>query len=151
MGPQCSIGGIRCGTGRLRRGLCDKHYQEARLSGSLPPRSTSAERFWRKVGREGPTLAKFPWLGPCWPWTASLDRDGYGRARMGTRVCRASRVAYELATGPVPDDLEPDHLCHTLDASCAGGRSCKHRACCNPTHLQLVTHEENLKRGRSRR
>lgn len=38
--------------------------------------------------------------------------------------------------GPVPAGMELDHMCHD-------------RGCVNPLHLDLVTHQENCKRGRN--
>lgn len=46
----------------------------------------------------------------------------------------AHRVYYERFVGPVPDGLEPDHLCRV-------------RPCIRPDHLELVTHLENCRRG----
>jgi len=86
--------------------------------------SSDSKRFWRKVWKtEG-----------CWFWTASVDSHGYGQFRVGTRTIKAHRFAYEELIGPIPDGLEPDHLCR------------QHR-CVNPTHLEMVTHRENILRG----
>jgi hypothetical protein len=44
--------------------------------------------------------------------------------------------AYESYYGPLPAGMEPDHLCsNTL--------------CCNPLHLEAVSHRTNVLRGRS--
>jgi hypothetical protein len=48
---------------------------------------------------------------------------------------------------PVPDGLELDHLCHTNDSSCPGGRTCPHRPCVNPFHLDAVPPSVNTLRG----
>lgn len=45
------------------------------------------------------------------------------------------RVTYQLLVGPIPEGLELDHLCEV-------------KACCNPEHLEPVTHAENLRRCR---
>jgi hypothetical protein len=74
----------------------------------------------------------------CWLWTASKS-GGYGQfmpGPRGTRPTRAYVVAYEHFVGPIPLGLELDHLCRT-------------RACCNPAHLEPVTHRENVLRGES--
>lgn len=74
---------------------------------------------------------------PCWVWKKSLNINGYGRIRVGGRWGRdhqAHRVTYELFVGPIPDDLQIDHLCRV-------------RACCNPPHLEPVTARENGRRG----
>jgi len=72
----------------------------------------------------------------CWEWTRSINVDGYGDIRAGGGQHRryAHRFAYELLVGPIPDGLELDHLC-------------RNRCCCNPAHLEPVTHAENMRRG----
>jgi hypothetical protein len=86
--------------------------------------------FWAKV-REVPS--------GCWEWTGSR-MAGYGQFGTRTAGCRrglttaAHRIAYELVVGQVRDGLELDHVC-------------RNRACCNPAHLEPVTHRENVLRG----
>jgi hypothetical protein len=93
-------------------------------------------RFWAKVDKNGPIPSARPELGPCWLWTAFINTDGYGKFRWQGEMRLAHRVAYEQLFGPVPDGLELDHLC-------------RNHACCNPTHLEPVTHGENVRRGTS--
>lgn len=76
----------------------------------------------------------------CWVWTAARDNLGYGRIQRGTRgqgTALAHKVSYEISCGPVPDGLELDHKCRTP-------------CCVNPSHLEPVTHQENVLRGTSR-
>jgi hypothetical protein len=97
------------------------------------------ERFNAKVNKNGPVPEYRPDLGPCWLWTASCT-DGYGQIGAGSRtdgsfrVLKAHRIAYELHIGPIPEGLEPDHLCRV-------------RHCVNPWHLEPVTHQVNMQRG----
>lgn len=101
------------------------------------------ERFWSKVDRSaGPDA--------CWPWTAAINpTDGYGYigvGRKGEGMRGAHRVAYEETYGPVAQGLDVDHTCHN-GTDCPGGASCIHRRCCNPSHLEAVTHRVNMLRG----
>lgn len=99
------------------------------------PRPTREERFWPKVDKDGPVSDHRPDLGPCWLWTAYVDERGYGIFRWESgRSEKAHRSAYLLSVGAIPDGLELDHLC-------------KVRHCVRPTHLEPVTHVENIRRG----
>ncbi len=70
----------------------------------------------------------------CWLWTRGCTTNGYGHGRMDSQHFYAHRLAWELWHGPIPDGLELDHLCRV------------HR-CCNPDHLEPVTHAENMRRS----
>lgn len=83
----------------------------------------------------------------CWLSTGSLTPKGYARFKFDDRSGHGHRFAYLALVGPIPDDLELDHRCHTEDDSCKGGVVCAHRKCINPAHLEAVTHRENLRRG----
>ena len=85
---------------------------------------TSEARFWSKVDKSG----------DCWLWTGRLEALGYARCRVDGERVYAHRYAYELEVGPIPDGMEIDHLCRV-------------RHCVNPTHLEAVTHRENLRRS----
>ena len=89
----------------------------------MPSKSTE-ERFWEKVSPE-------PMSG-CWLWTASTSM-GYGYFRWG-KLRTAHSITYEMTHGSIPAGLELDHLC-------------RNRLCCNPDHLEAVTHRANALRG----
>jgi hypothetical protein len=80
-----------------------------------------ADRFWSKVDKNGPLPVTNPELGPCWLWTACCWKSGYGRLfvckKEGKPIIDAThRVAYELIKGPIPVELEIDHLCRVKHA-----------------------------------
>jgi len=75
-------------------------------------------------------------MGECKLWLGAKDRDGYGHRRIGGKLAIVHRKAYEDAYGPIPDGLEIDHLCSV-------------RNCYEPTHLEAVTHAENVRRGQA--
>ena|SRR3990167_9907799 len=97
------------------------------------------DRFWAKVLK----------TDFCWVWTArSYIRDKHrpnaSRYKYGmfdvswrpTKSIPAHRMAYILANGCIPNDLQIDHLC-------------RNTLCVNPKHLEAVTHRENLIRSPS--
>jgi len=49
----------------------------------------------------------------CWLWTGRCDKDGYGIFRVGKRVVRAHRWAYEQVFGVTLDPKQCD--CHECD------------------------------------
>src|SRR5688572_22143418 len=69
----------------------------------------------------------------CWIFNG-YKGSGYGRINTLGRVHLAHRVTFEHFVGAVPEGLELDHLC-------------RNRACCNPAHLEAVTHVEYARRG----
>lgn len=72
----------------------------------------------------------------CWEWQREKNNKGYGRLRINGKKVSSHRHYYELHAGPIPDGLELDH-------------KCRNRGCCNPEHLEIVTHKENVRRGLS--
>lgn len=86
------------------------------------PKITLAERFWSKVSI-GPSDA-------CWPWQSS-KWGVYGVFWFAPRYEAAHRVAWILTFGPIPDGLWVLH-------------KCDNPPCCNPAHLFLGTHRDNM-------
>lgn len=130
----CSID--HCSSPHYGRGFCNKHYKRWRKFGS-------PDAVKRVVGDDsarltacstpGPVPAGRPDLGPCTLWTGVLTHDGYGQVRVDGRTTVAHRWAWELAGRQIPADMELDHLCHV-------------RHCVRLTHLEVVTHAENMRR-----
>lgn len=69
----------------------------------------------------------------CWEWRGGCDDKGYGKIRSNGKMRKVHVVMWELFVGLVPEGLELDHLCRV-------------RRCCNPRHLEPVTHAENMRR-----
>lgn len=70
------------------------------------------------------------WRGP----TSGTGRGGnYGRMSLNGQTVATHIVAYTHYYGYVPSKKQIDHLCNQ-------------RLCCNPAHLELVTHLTNQRR-----
>jgi hypothetical protein len=73
----------------------------------------------------------------CWMWTGAKagSNTKYGVYSFPDRQRYIHRYAYEFYVGPIPAELEIDHLCKKV-------------LCLNPEHLEVVTHQENMRRVR---
>ncbi len=91
------------------------------------PRPSPVDRFGVKI--------KLSAMG-CWEWEGTLGKTGYGVIVVAGKHIAAHRFAYELFKGTIPQSKELDHLC-------------RNRACVNPNHLEIVTHQVNQLRGMS--
>lgn len=82
------------------------------------------EQFWARVDMSaGPDA--------CWPWTGYLRKDGRGCVGVGERRLAAHRVALGSGIGlPEPAGF----VLH----------SCDNPRCCNPAHLRVGTHADNM-------
>lgn len=85
------------------------------------------ERFWSKVDIKSEE--------ECWEWKDSLNHSGYGTLRLcgrGGPQISAHRIAKTLSIGEeIPDGLVVMH-------------TCDNPPCCNPSHLELGTQQDNM-------
>lgn len=84
-------------------------------------------RLWAGIDRspgQGPN-------GDCWEWTRACCDKGYGRVRTGKANRRAHRAVWTLLNGPIPHGVCVLHRCDNPP-------------CCNPDHLWLGTHDDNV-------
>lgn len=90
----------------------------------------TVEEFWTSLDRSS----------GCWVWMRCLHWKGYGKVWYRGRDWRAHRLAYMLAVGEIPDGMQVLHRCDN-------------RACCNPDHLYVGQHDQNMRdrneRGRT--
>jgi hypothetical protein len=104
----------------------------------MPKNLPVPDRWWEKVDRRSDV--------ECWPWTASCDKDGYGRFQYptpnGQVHTRAHRYGYTMLVGPIPTGMVVMH-------------SCDNPPCVNPAHLgvgtPLANNDDKIGKGRGAR
>lgn len=80
---------------------------------------------------------------PCHIWTGPDSGKGngagrgYGRMSLSGQTVAVHLVVYTHYYGYIPGKKTIDHLCNN-------------RLCCNPAHLEMVSHKENCKRRSNR-
>lgn len=122
----CKIDGCD-NTTKGARGFCGRHYQRFRKygdpHGGITKYSTWQEALDKRVRREG----------DCIVWDGHVNQHGYGRTNVGgNRLRVVHHLAWERVHGPVPEDMEIDHVCFN-------------RACVNVDHLRAVTRSDNAR------
>lgn len=90
--------------------------------GKYAKNCTPEMRFWGKIKK----------TDSCWLWQGCVNTTGYGMANWaGRKNIVAHRLVWTLLKGEIPAGLE---ACHTCDTP----------RCCNPDHIFLASHAENM-------
>lgn len=106
--------------------------------------SDRRERLFAKIMRRVRVhLTPLPGMAtPCWEWTgpdSGTGRGGgYGRMSVDGATMAVHIVMWIIHNGPIPPRKQIDHRC-------------AFRRCCNPDHLEMVTHKRNQRRRDARR
>ena len=78
---------------------------------------------------------------PCHIWQGPTSGEGrgggYGRMSLNGQTVAVHLVVYSHFYGYIPGKKQIDHLCNN-------------RLCCNPLHLEMVTHKTNQRRRAAR-
>lgn len=82
----------------------------------------------------------YPELDPCWLWVGGTYGGGASESRLyggirpyknSQRKYRIHRITYQMFCGELNENQMLRHRCDT-------------KSCCNPNHLEVGTHRENL-------
>lgn len=114
---------VRCGTTFHAKRSAKRRYCSHSCYVAHHHGESVEDRFWSKVDRRGPD--------DCWEWQAGSFEEGYGAFMFRGTLWKASRVAWTLTHGDIPNDLWVLH-------------ECDNPPCCNPAHLFLGTHIDNV-------
>lgn len=121
---------------RAKQREYQRAYQERKRNGEGPrppgkPANTP-DVLWSKVDKRGED--------ECWNWMGYKNEDGYGRVQIKEWAYFAHRVIFDLVNpgiiklnAPKSYD-ETGFLLHT----------CDNPSCCNPKHLWVGTHAQNM-------
>ena len=89
------------------------------------PNTDTLKRIYAKIDIDEKTL--------CWLYNGGDNGKGYGRIYHQGKMHGVHRLIFEVFHGPLPEGREVHHTCLV-------------RSCCNPAHLELVSHRENVAR-----
>ena len=122
------------GNESCRSSVVEHRFGKAEVESSILSDSTIS-RFWQKIKFPLPSKMR----NACWLWVGSRDRYGYGQFKEKSRCPpkRSHRFVWQLFHGSIPAGAQVLH-------------SCDNPACCNPLHLRLGSHVENMEDKRRR-
>jgi hypothetical protein len=129
MKKRCSVHG--CRHPARTKGYCNAHYLR-RLTGK-PLEGRIRKRVVGSIGKRMRAHRKIDKETGCHLWTGYRDEKGYGHMVVDGLTRGAHRIAWELTNGPIPEGMEVMRAV------------CDNPGCCNPAHLKLGTHTDNMR------
>lgn len=94
--------------------------------------ANTPEVLWSKVDKKGED--------DCWEWKGFRNPEGYGRTWINDKGYYAHRVIYNLV---YPGKIELNAPTSTHENGFLL-HTCDNPACCNPKHLWVGTHKDNM-------
>lgn len=80
----------------------------------------------------------------CWNWNSTLTHQGYGHFTLNGKKVMAHRLVYFIFNGVLPLYDENGKEIFVL-------HRCDNRVCCNPSHLYIGTHQDNMRDRQERK
>jgi hypothetical protein len=124
----CTVDG--CAREHAAHGYCLMHFQRWQRNGQP---GVAGHVYRTDMSDADRIFSSLTVQGDCWVWTHTT-RNGYGVASINGDKVYIHRWMYEYLVAEIPAGLEIDHLC-------------RNKPCCNPSHLDPVTHQINLARA----
>lgn len=123
-------------TKMIRRGEVAREHVGIRPIGNVKPYQQKSDDYYRAKLKATVTILP----SGCWEWQGFTHKEPnpYGEMSYRGKSQRTHRLSYILHVGPIPPGLD---VCH----------ECDYKRCCNPDHLFLGTHRENMLDMRDKR
>lgn len=90
------------------------------------PTSNQIKNFLNRIDIKNPD--------ECWEWKGCVNNQGYGIVKIKKQCIYVHRLSFFLFRNDTLENETVDHLC-------------RNTTCCNPSHLEKISHSENVSRG----